>query len=81
MSWFSNDDPQHLGVDTSVTHCHGNYEPLSAAFEAAIVAQYLANMQAVHLGDGTIVFDDASADRRVTYRMTVEVVGEAGGEG
>jgi hypothetical protein len=71
---------QHPDVDTSVTHYHGNYEPLSAAFEAAIAAQYLENMEAVHLGDGTIVFEDAGLGRRVTYRMTVEVVGETEGE-
>jgi predicted HAD superfamily phosphohydrolase YqeG len=70
-----------LGVDTSVTHDSGNYEPLSAAFEAALAAQHLAFMQAVHLGDGTIVFDDVMGSRRVTYRMTVEVVGETGREG
>jgi predicted HAD superfamily phosphohydrolase YqeG len=80
MGWFGK-DPQHLGVDTSVTHDSGNYEPLSAAFEAAIAAQHLWSMQAVHLGDGTIVFSDVMGDRRVTYRMTVEVVGETGGEG
>jgi predicted HAD superfamily phosphohydrolase YqeG len=69
-----------LGVDTSVTHDSGNYEPLSAAFEAALAAQHLAFMQAVHLGDGTIVFDDVMGSRRVTYRMTVEVVPDPRGE-
>jgi hypothetical protein len=55
------------------THDESNYEVLSPAFEAAMIADMLEDWgDAKHQGDGTILFSDRTPREEAHYRLTVE---------
>jgi hypothetical protein len=58
------------------THDENNYEVMSPAYEAEIIAHILAQdgLDTEHQGNDTILFTDDDGVRTVSFRMIIEEV-------